>query len=138
MQEANAVQIKVGCSYWSMLGPFTVPQVRQYNKMVLTKKQKAVIENDFNEKGCNSYKIWKENLGFECSCMAVHNLIKKSRLLGGQSVAKEAADPLSQQQKKAHQFLRSLCVRKKMNLVPTIPSGKSHFGYWSANHQFMV
>ena len=50
--------------------------------MVLTDKQKAVIENDFNEKGWNAYKIWKEHPSFECSCMAVHNLIKKIKETG--------------------------------------------------------
>ena len=68
--------------------------------MVLIDKQKAVIENDFNEKGWNAYKIWNEHPSFECSRMAVHNLIKKSRRLGRQSVVKEAADTLPQQQKK--------------------------------------
>ena len=47
------------------------------NKVALTDKQKSVIENDFNEKGWNAYKIWTEHLSFECSCMAVHNLIKE-------------------------------------------------------------
>ena len=47
--------------------------------MVLTNKQKTVIENDFNEKGWNEYKIWKEHPSFECSGMAVHNLIKKNQ-----------------------------------------------------------
>ena len=50
--------------------------------MVLTDKQKAVIENDFNEKGWNTYKIWKEHPSFECSRMAVHNLIKKIKETG--------------------------------------------------------
>ena len=34
------------------------------NKMVLTDKEKAVVENAFNEKGWNAYKIWKENPSF--------------------------------------------------------------------------
>ena len=45
--------------------------------MVLTVKQKTAIENDFNKKGWNTYKIWKEHPIFECSPMAVHELIKK-------------------------------------------------------------
>ena len=53
------------------------PNSDERNKMVLTDRQKAVIENDFNEKGCNAYKIWKEHPSFECSQMAVHNLIKQ-------------------------------------------------------------
>ena len=62
---------------------------------------------------------------------------KKSKRLGRQSIVKEAADPLPQQQKKMRQSLRSLFVRKKMNLVLTIPSGKLYPGYRSANHQFL-
>ena len=58
MQEATTVQMKVGSSYWSSLGLF---------KIILTNKQKAVIENDINEKGWNAD-------------MAVHNLIKKIAL----------------------------------------------------------
>ena len=39
--------------------------------MVLTEKQKAVIENDYYEKGWNAHKIWKEHPSFnKCSCMA--------------------------------------------------------------------
>ena len=67
--------------------------------------------------------------------MAAHKLIKKNR---GDWVVKEAAEPLPQQQKKTHRFLRNLFVRKKMNLVPTIQSRKSHLGYQSANHQFIA
>ena len=33
------------------------PNSDERKKMVLTDKQKAVIENDFNEKGWNAYKI---------------------------------------------------------------------------------
>ena len=73
---------------------------------------------------------------FECTHMAVHNLIKKSRKLGSQSVIKEAVDLLLQQQKKTLIFWE-LVVCKKMNLVPTIPQGE-FFGYWSANHQFIA
>ena len=47
------------------------------NKMVLTDKEKALIENNFNEKSWNAYKIWKGHPNFECSRMAVHKLIKK-------------------------------------------------------------
>ena len=93
--------------------------------MVLTNKQKAVIENDFNEKAWNAYKIWKEHPSFEFSRMAIHNLIKKTRLTERH---KKVADPLPQKQKKMRRFLRSFLVRKKMDLVPTVPSGKSHLG----------
>ena len=137
MQEAIAVQIKVSWSYWSLLGCFTVPQSRQTQQDGFNWQQKAVIENDFNEKGWNAYKIWKEHPSFECSPMAVHNLSKTSRGLGRQSAIKEAADPLPQQ-KKTRWFFRSLFVRKKINLVPTIPSDILHLGYRSANHQFIT
>ena len=51
------------------------PSLDEGNRMILTDKQKAVTENDFNERGRNAYKIWKEHRSFECSRMAVHNLI---------------------------------------------------------------
>ena len=68
--------------------------------------------------------------------MAFHNLSKKSRGMGRQSIIKEAADPLPQ--KKTRRFLRSLFVRKKINLAPTIPSDILHLGYRSANYQFIT
>ena len=45
--------------------------------MVLTDKEKALLENNFNEKSWNAQKIWKEHQSFECSRMAVHKSIKK-------------------------------------------------------------
>ena len=65
------------------------------NKMVLTDKQKAVIENDFNEKGWNAYKIWKEHPSFECSHMAVHNLIKKIKETGLTKHCKGSSRPVT-------------------------------------------
>ena len=65
--------------------------------MVLTGKQKAIIENDFNENGWNAYKIWMEHPSYECSRIAVHTLIKKIKETGRQSNVKETADPLPQQ-----------------------------------------
>ena len=50
--------------------------------MVLSEKQKAVIENDFVEKGWNAHKIWVEHPSFKCSRIAVHNLIKKIKETG--------------------------------------------------------
>ena len=50
--------------------------------MVLTDKLKAVIENDFNEKGWNACKIRKKHPSFECFRMAVYDLIKKIKEIG--------------------------------------------------------
>ena len=63
--------------------------------MVLTNKQKAVIENDFNEKGWNAYKICKEHPSFECSRMAVHNLIKKIKETGSTERCKGSGRPVT-------------------------------------------
>ena len=65
------------------------------NKMVLTDKQKAVIENGFNEKGWNSYKIWKEHPSSECSRMSVHNLIKKIKEIGTTERRKGSGRPVT-------------------------------------------
>ena len=65
------------------------------NKMVLTDKQKAVIENYFNEKGWNAYKIWKEHPSFECSHMAVDNLIKKINETGSIERRKGSGRPVT-------------------------------------------
>ena len=63
--------------------------------MVLTDKQKAVTENDFNEKGWNAYKIWKKHPSFECSCMTVHNLIKKIKETGSTEHRKGSGRPVT-------------------------------------------
>ena len=63
--------------------------------MVFTDKQKAVIENDFNEKGWNAYKIWRKNPSFECSSMAVQNLIKKIRETGSTERRKGSGRPVT-------------------------------------------
>ena len=63
--------------------------------MVLTDKKKAVIENDFNEKGWNTYKIWKEHPNFEYSLMAVHNLIKKIKEAGSTERRKGSGRPVT-------------------------------------------
>ena len=71
------------------------PSSDEHNKMVLTDKQKAVIEIDFNEEGWNTYKIWKEHPSFECSCMAVHNLIKKIKETGSTERCKGSGRPVT-------------------------------------------
>ena len=63
--------------------------------MVLTDKQKSVIENDFIEKILNAYKIWKEHPSFECSRMAVHNLIKKIKETGSTQRRKGSGRPVT-------------------------------------------
>ena len=104
--------------------------------MVLTDKQKTVIENDFNEKGWNAYKIWKEHPNFECSCMAVHNLIKKIKETGLAEHRKGSGQPVTATTEENVSILEELvCL---MNLVPKIPSEKSHLRYRSANHQFIA
>ena len=62
--------------------------------MVLSDK-KAVIENDFHERGWNAYKIWKENPSFECSHMAVHNLINKIKETGSTEHRKGSGGPVT-------------------------------------------
>ena len=63
--------------------------------MVLTDKQKAVIENDFNEKGWNAYNIWKEHPSFECSHVAVHYLIKNIKETGSTECHKGNSRPVT-------------------------------------------
>ena len=63
--------------------------------MVLTDKQNAVTKNDFNEKGSNAYKIWKEHPNFECSCKAVHNLIKKIKETASTERRKGSSQPVT-------------------------------------------
>ena len=65
------------------------------SKMVLTEKQKAVIENDFIEKGWNAHKIWQEHRSFECSRMAIHNLIKKIKETGSTDRKKGSGRPVT-------------------------------------------
>ena len=50
--------------------------------MVLTDKQKAVIENDFNKKRLECIQNLEGESSFECSHMAVHNLIQKIKETG--------------------------------------------------------
>ena len=63
--------------------------------MILTDKQKAINENDFNEKGWNVRNIWKEHPSFECSRLAVHNLIKKFKEIGSTERRKESGQPVN-------------------------------------------
>ena len=107
--------------------------------MVLTDKEKAFIENNFNEKSWNAYKIWKEHPMFEFSRMAVDKSIKKIKETWSTERRKGSSrHPLLQRQKISRRFLKSFFVRKKINLAPKIPSGKSHLGYRSASHQFIA
>ena len=96
-----------------MLGRFTVPNSDERNKIVLAKKQKAVIENDFNEKGWNAYKIWKEHPSFECSRMAVHNLIKKIKETGSTERRKGSGRPVTAKtEENASIFERLVCSQE--------------------------
>ena len=50
--------------------------------VVLTPDQKAVIMNDFIEKGWSAYKIWKEHPRFGCSRGAIEKLVYKIKETG--------------------------------------------------------
>ena len=82
------------------------------NKMVLTNKQKAVIENDLNEKGWNTNKIWKEHPSFECSRMAVHNIIKKIKETGSTECCKGSNRPvIAATEENASIFEELICLQ---------------------------
>ena len=106
--------------------------------MVLTDKQKAVIENDFNEKGWNAYKIWKEHPSFECSHMAVYNLIKKIKENASTERCKRGGRPVPTTTEENASIFEDLDCTQEDELVPKIPSRKSHLGNQSANHQFIA
>ena len=57
--------------------------------------------------------------------MAVHNLIKKIKETGSTEHCKESSQPFTATTEENASIFEEL-VRKKINLVPTIPSGKSH------------
>ena len=63
--------------------------------MVLTDKKKAIIENDFNEKGWNVYEIWKEHPSVECPRMTVHIIIKKIKETGSTERRKGSGRPVT-------------------------------------------
>ena len=64
------------------------------NKMVLTDKQKAVIENDFNEKVGTHTKSGRSIRFLNVPTWQFITLSKNSRRLGRQNVVKKATDPL--------------------------------------------
>ena len=81
--------------------------------MVLTHKQKAVIENYFIEKGWNAYKVWKEHPSFECSRMAVHNVIKNIKGTGSTERRKGSGRPVfSTTEKNASIFEELVCSQE--------------------------
>ena len=63
--------------------------------MVFSAKEKAVIEYEFVEKGWNSHKIWREHPSFNCSRMAVYNLIKKIKQTGSTERQKGSGRPVT-------------------------------------------
>ena len=98
------------------------------NKMVLTDKQKAVIENDFNEKGWNAYKIWKEHPIFECSHVTVHNFIKKFKETGSTERRKKSDRPVTvTTEENASIFEELVCSQEEPGTYNSIR--KSHLGY---------
>ena len=63
--------------------------------MVLTRDQKAVIKNDFEEKGMNAYQIWKDHPSFKCSRVTINNLINKIKETGSASRRKGTGTTVS-------------------------------------------
>ena len=80
--------------------------------MVLTDKQKAIIENDFNKKGWNAYKIWNKHPSFECSSMAVHNLIKKIKETGPTERRKGSSRPVTATTKENTSIFEFVCSQE--------------------------
>ena len=78
--------------------------------MVLTDKKKSVIENDFNEKGWNPYKIWKKYPSFECSRMAVLSFINKIKETGSTENCKGSARPITATTEKKHIDFWGACL----------------------------
>ena len=135
MEEAIAVQIKVGWSYWSSFRRFTVPHFRRTQKDSFN-RQTAVIENDFNEKGWNAYKIWKEHPSFECSRMAVHNLIQKIKETGSTEYHKGSGRPITTTtEENALIFEELVCLQEdepgSHNSIRQIAPKQSSSSQWS-------
>ena len=104
--------------------------------MVLTDKQKAVIENDFNENGWNAYKIWKEHPSFESSRIAFHNLIKKIKETGLTERRKGSGRPVTATtEENAPIFQELICLQEDepgthnsiKQIAPRISISKSSF-----------
>ena len=73
------------------------PNSDKRNKMVLTNKQKTVIENDFNEKSWNACKIWKEHPSFESTQFHQANCtLDIDQLIISSSLGKEKESSLLQ------------------------------------------
>ena len=64
--------------------------------MISTKEQIAVIKNDFLEKVWNTNKIWKEHSTFNCSRIAVYDLVKRiEETAGSGQQRKGSGQPVS-------------------------------------------
>ena len=108
--------------------------------MVLTDKRKAVIKNDFNEKGWNAYKIWKKHPSFGYSRMAVHNLIKKIKDTWSTERRKGSCRPVTTTtEENASIFEELVCSREDEpdthnsmgQIAPRISISKYQFIAWS-------
>ena len=107
------------------------------NKMVLTNKQKAVIENDFNEKGWSTYKIWKKHPSFKFSRMVVHNLIKKIKETGSTEHRKGSGQSVTTTTEENASIFEEL-VSSQEDAPGTHNSiRQSHLGYQSSVHRLV-
>ena len=105
--------------------------------MVLTNKQKAVIENDFNEKGWSTYKIWKKHPSFKFSRMVVHNLIKKIKETGSTEHRKGSGQSVTTTTEENASIFEEL-VSSQEDAPGTHNSiRQSHLGYQSSVHRLV-
>ena len=93
--------------------------------MVLTEKQKAVIENDFIEKEWNANKIWTEHPQFNCSRQAIHNLITKIGETGSTDRKKGSGRLVTATTEENADLVEELICLKRNNRVLTALSGRS-------------
>ena len=119
MQEAIAVEIKVGLGYCSSFRRFTVPQFRRTQQDVFNRQAKGCHWKWFNETSWNEYKIWKEHPSFGCSRMAVHNLIKKIKETGSTERCKGSGRPVkATTEKNASIFDEFVCSQEDEPGIP--------------------
>ena len=131
-----AVLIKVGWSYWSSLGHFTVPQFRRTHQDGFNRPTKRLSLKMILMKKVGTHT--KSGRSIQVLNVPTWHLINKIKETGLTEHCKGSSLLVTATTEKTHWFLKSLFIRKKMNQVPTIPSGKSHLRHRSANHQFIA